>query len=405
MTDQQTGTPDAQTTTLDTMSDESFDAAWRLVEDLFGEDAYPSDRDVERATVDPSRFLVVHDGTEVVATSGAFALSMTVPGGQVPVAGVSWVGVAGTHRRRGLLRSMMERLLNDAHERGEPLAALHATQAAIYHRFGFGPASWGLGLAVPQHAAFTAQVAPGGVRRIAPDASAISAVYDEVASRTPGMPVRDDAWWAYRLHDPDHKREGETRLRCAVTDGGYVLFTVRRDGTALGPSEGTVGVRELLATTRAAHARLWRYVLDIDLMTRTTARVSPDDPLLQLLAEPRDAASTFGDVLWARPVEVKAALSARAYATPVDVVLEVSDRTCAWNQGRWRLSGDRTGGTCARTTDPADLSLDAADLGAAYLGGTPLRARPVVEHTAGSLAVATTAFGPLVSGPFSPMVF
>lgn len=387
------------------MTEETFDAAWRHVEDIFGEDAYPSDRDVERATVDVSRFLVVRDGDEVVATSGAFDLAMTVPGGQVQVAGVSWVGVAGTHRRRGILRSMVERLLAEAHERGEPLAALHATQAAIYHRFGFGPAGWGLALTVPQHASFTLPVAPGGVRRIVPESPALRAVHDQVQARTPGMPVRDDAWWAYRLHDPDHKRAGESRLRCAVTDGGYVLFTVRRDGTALTPSEGTVRVRELMATDRAAHARLWRYVLDLDLMTVTTARVAVDDPLLQLLAEPRDAAGSFGDVLWARPVEVGAALSARAYAAPVDVVLDVVDRTCPWNQRRWRLSGDRTGATCTSTADPADLTLDVADLGAAYLGGTPLQARPVTELTPGALAVTSTAFGPLGAGPFSPMVF
>ncbi len=387
------------------MTEDSFDPAWEHVEDIFGADAYPSDRDVERATVDVSRFLVVHDGPTVVATSGAFALSMTVPGGQLPVAGVSWVGVAGTHRRQGLLRSMLERLLGDAHERGEPLAALHATQAAIYHRFGFGPAGWGLALTVPQHAAFAVPVAPGGVTRVAPEASTMRDVYEQVQPRTPGMPVRDDGWWGYRLHDPDHKREGESRLRCAVTDGGYVLFTVRRDGTALGPSNGTVRVLELLATTREAHARLWRYALDLDLMTRTTARVPVDDPLLQLLAEPRDAAGSFGDVLWARPVEVGAALSGRTYATAVDVVLDVTDRTCPWNQGRWRLAGDRTGAVCARTTDPADLALDVADLGAVYLGGTPLRARPVTEHVPGALAVASTAFGPVGTGPFSPMVF
>ncbi len=387
------------------MTEDTFDAAWQHVGDIFGDDAYPSDRDVERATIDLSRFLVVQDGDEVVATSGAFNLDMAVPGGQLPVAGVSWVGVAGTHRRQGLLRTMMERLLSDAYERGEAVAALHATQAAIYHRFGFGPAGWGFGITVPQHAAFTVAVPPGGVRRVAPEAGRLSAVYDEVQAVTPGMTARDAAWWAYRLHDPDHKREGESQLRCAVTDGGYVLFTVRRDGTALGLSEGTVRVRELLATSREAHARLWRYALDVDLMTQTTARIAIDDPLLQMLAEPRDAQGRYGDVLWARTVELGAALSGRTYATPVDVVLEIADRTCPWNEGRWRLSGDRTGATCTKTTDPADLATDVAELGAAYLGGTPLHARAVTELTPGALAVASTAFGPIGTGPFSPLVW
>ena len=63
------------------------------------------------------------------------------PGGRLPTAGTSVVAVAPTHRRRGILRAMMTQHLAEVHEKGEPLAALWASESSIYGRFGYGPAS------------------------------------------------------------------------------------------------------------------------------------------------------------------------------------------------------------------------------------------------------------------------
>jgi predicted acetyltransferase len=111
------------------------------------------------------------------------------------------------------------------------------------------------------------------------------------------------------------------------------------------------------------------------------------------------------DSLWVRLVDLPRALAARTYACGVDVVLEVVDDRAPWNTGRWHLTGDRTGATCVRTEAAADLVLRPEDLGAAYLGGTPLRSRPVDERSAGALDVATTAFGPTGAAPWCPLVF
>src|ERR671932_1107954 len=78
----------------------------------------------------------------IVGGAAAFAFELTVPGGDVPTAGVTVVGVYPTHRRRGVLRAMMRAQLDDAHERGEPIAALFASEETIYGRFGYGVASW-----------------------------------------------------------------------------------------------------------------------------------------------------------------------------------------------------------------------------------------------------------------------
>jgi predicted acetyltransferase len=191
-----------------------------------------------------------------------------------------------------------------------------------------------------------------------------------------------------------------------VTDGGYVLYAVQESSSDSLPTN-VVHVRELVVTSEAARARLWRFLLDLDLTVSVRARlVAPDDPLLfSLLAEPREARARMRDSLWVRLVDLREALRARRYACDVDVVLEVTDPGAPWNTGRWRVTGDRSGAACVRTRAAADLVLGPEDLAAAYLGGTALRSRPVQERTAGALDVASTAFGPVGPAPWCPQIF
>src|SRR6185503_18593563 len=88
-----------------------------------------------------SRALAAYDGDEPVALTGAYRFDLSIPGGELPCAGVTWVGVIPTHRRRGILRDLMRRELEDVHSWGEPIAALWASEAAIYGRFGYGHAA------------------------------------------------------------------------------------------------------------------------------------------------------------------------------------------------------------------------------------------------------------------------
>lgn len=384
-----------------------LEAALRLLVHVFGQQLHEEDVPVELATADPSRFYGAFDDGALVASAGSFDLQLAVPGAVVPAAGVTWVGVLPTHRRQGLLTSLMTRQLTDLHAAGTAVAALWASEGAIYQRFGYGPCSWHLSVTVPSGAAFRRPVAAGGLRLVTPEAAALAPVYDAVAARTPGWFARDDAWWAYRLHDPEHGRDGAAPLRCVVTDGGYALYAQTARWTD-GLPGGVVTVRELVAADEGARERLWRFLLDLDLMTEVSCRlIATDDPLLHLLAEPRAARARLSEDLWVRLVDVGAALSGRAYACDVDVVLEVVDEHCPWNTGRWRLTGGTQGGQCVRTDAAADLVVEAADLGAIYLGGTPLTARRagITELTPGSLQRVSTAFGPVGGAPWCPMVF
>lgn len=376
----------------------------------FGSDPHPEDQPVEVALVDPARTLGAWDGDAVVATAAWFDHRMALPGALAPVAGVTWVSVSPTHRRQGLLRAMMDRQLRDLREAGRPVAALWASEGAIYSRFGYGPASWHHSLELRRGAAFTRAVDTGGLRVVTPSQALLAPVFDSVLADRPGWYARSDAWWTYRLHDPAHLREGRASLR-AVLDGdeGYATYRTKNQWGPAG-ADGTVSVQEVVARTPRSEARLWRFLLDQDLMTSTEAWGQPvDSPVLALLAEPRAAQAKLGDALWVRLVSVPEALALRRYAAEVDVVVEVEDDTCPWNAGRWRLSGGPAGATCTATADAADLRLHARELGAAYLGGTPLLTRAaagfVDELRPGALVAASAAFGPVGRLPHCPMVF
>lgn len=393
------------TTDVRALRPDELPAAWSVFTRAFGHTEHPEDVEVEWGLVDPARFYAVQAEDRLVATAGSFALQMAVPGTVLPVAGVSWVSVLPTFRRRGLLGALMHRQLADLHEGGTAVAALWASEGAIYARYGYGVAAWNLAVTLPRAAAFASPVPPGRLTLVEPDPRHLRDTYTEVARRTPGLPLRDERWWRYRLHDPQHSRGSASPLQAVVTDGGYALYAVDPVWTD-GLPAGVVLVRELVAGDRAAAARLWRHLLDLDLIGEVQARaVAPDDPLLSLLAEPRRARAQLRDALWVRLVDLPDALRSRTYASDVDVVLDVTDERAPWNTGRWRLTGDRTGAACLRTRAPADLVVRPEDLGAAYLGGTPLRSRPVEERAAGALDVTSTAFGPLGPAPWCPMVF
>ena len=117
--------------------------------------------------------------------AGAFSLRTTVPGGaatgMVGTAGITTVGVLPTHRRQGITRQLMGRLLEQAHEREEPLASLFASQGAIYGRFGFGVATTLLDLDVlVERASFVPSYAPHGRTRLLDRAEALPRMHRRV---------------------------------------------------------------------------------------------------------------------------------------------------------------------------------------------------------------------------------
>ena len=384
--------------------------------------------------IEYDRTFVASDGGTIAGTTGSFGFRMRVPGALAAVAGVTLVGVLPTYRRRGILSSLMRWQLDDLHERGEAVAALFASEAVIYSRFGYGRASWQAGYSLRAGEGELAAGAPtdGSLRlRIAEPRAArpeLAKVYEAVLGERPGFFARNETWWDRALADDLERRAGASPLRCVLAEDtagprGYALFSGRErwDQDAL-LAEFAIEVREVITADPAATAAIWGNLLSRDLTTEFHVPMRPvDDPLLHLLADPRRVRSRVTDALWVRLVDVAGALAQRRYACPVDVVIEVTDDGCGWNRGRWRLTTGAAGppapgtgavagfrATCERTTGPADIALPVQALGAAYLGGTRLgpmaAAGLVAELRPGALAALSAALS-WDPGPWCPMMF
>jgi predicted acetyltransferase len=355
------------------------------------------------------RSLGLWDRGRVVATAGLYSLDVTVPGAVVPCAGVTWITVAPTHRRRGVLTAIMRRQLDEVHEQGrEPIAALWAAEAAIYGRFGYGPAAQLGGLSGrTDRLALRPDVdfGTGRIDLVEADEYRASAVgiYDQVRRFVPGNLGRDERWWDRVLRDDPANRDGATERQYLLhtePDGtvtGYAAYRLKAAFTETGEPDGTITVEEIRALTPAAYASLWRFLVSHDLMRHVKApRLSADDPLHHLLRDSRALYSTPLDGLWVRLVDVDRALSGRRYPAPIDLVFEVRDDVCPWNAGRWRLWGHPSGASSVATDRDPDIVIGIEALSAAYLGGVSLAtlqgAGRVTEVSPGAVIHASTAF-------------
>ncbi len=396
-----------------------------------------ADRQRVLARFEYDRSLAAFDGGRPAGIAIAYSFRLSVPGsGLLPAAGVSWVSVLPTYRRRGVLSSLMRRQLADVRQRGEPLAVLWASEATIYSRFGYGRASWHLGFSFGRGEgalAATAQAGePGLALRLADPSAALpelAKVYDTVLSARPGFFVRNDSWWQRTIRDPADERQGASPLRCLLAEDdsgprGYALSSATGypDTGEFLPA-ATLTVRELMSVDPAASAALWTDLLSRDLTSEFSVRLRPvDDPLLYQLADPRRARPQLADGLWVRITDIPGALAGRRYACPVDMVIDVRDDILPANAGRWRLtttsSAGSTGGTanegrglaasCVPVTSAADLALDVTQLGAAYLGGTRLGALAeaglVAELRPGAVRQLSAAMS-WDPAPWCPVIF
>jgi predicted acetyltransferase len=384
----------------------------------FGWTAHDEDTAVFAALVELDRALAAYDAGQVVGTAAAYSMQLTIPGGELPMAGVTMVGVHPTHRRRGLLRQMMRRQLDDVHERGEPIAGLWASEASIYQRFGYGLASLAASFEIERgRTAFRQPHQPSGTLRLVSGEEVVEKfplVFEQLRRSRPGIYARAPAWWQSEfVHDPEHSRRGGSPAAFVLheTDGmptGYARYRLYPEWDDRGP-KSSLEVSEAVGVSSAATLDVWRYLFDVDLVVSIRARNLPvDHPLLLALAEPRRLGWNLSDALWLRLVDMGRALEARSWARDGQLVLDLRDDFCGWNAGRWQVSVTDGRATVSRTQAQPDLELDAGDLAATYLGGVRMndlvRAGRVVEQRAGSATFADQMLW-VPAAPWCPQVF
>ena len=365
--------------------------------------AYPGMRELDRS-------LAAFDGGRMVGGAHSRSFHMNVPGGRLPTAGILDVTVQPTHRRRGILTALMTNQLAGVHERGEPLAALTASETVIYGRFGYGISvvheRWNIDR---PYTAYSAPYEPKGrlefvepaqMRKTSPD------VYRMATALRPGVIERSADAWDSIATDYPPDRGGASAFFHVEFYGdegnldGYARYRIK---------SGALRVDELVSVTDDAHAALWRLCFDVDLTSSTAARQRPvDDPMPWMLAEPGRLQRTPYDGLWVRLVDVQAALAGRTYLQKGRLVMEVRDAFCPWNDGRYVLDGGPEGAECSPTDAEPDLALSVTDLAAAYLGAvsftTLSHAGRVEQLSEGALALADSMFATKLK-PWCPFSF
>ncbi|MFC8714456.1 GNAT family N-acetyltransferase [Streptomyces sp. NPDC057197] len=393
-----------------TTTDEDFDAFVETVHAAFGH--FP-ETPVEGgglwwSALETDRCLLARtaDGRPV-GTAATYPFELTLPGDTlVPASGVTAVGVLPSHRRRGVLSSMMRHQLDEVRARGEFLSVLLASEALIYGRFGYGPATYTARLTVPRHRAALAvprAQAVSGASGAGPDDGSVEIlrraecqelledVYDRYRRTQPGALSRPHRWWAQRAGQPPVSPAPRYVAVHRDTDGvpdGYASYSIE---------SGILTVDETIATDDAVFTALARCVLGHDLVSQVVFKhVPPGHPLRWQFADLR-AGEVSGDTdwLWVRLLDVPGALTARGWSLDGELVLDVQDPFLD-EHNRYLLTVRDGKADCVPTDRSPDLSLDISDLGSVYLGGTApstlVRAGHIRAHRPGAAALADALF-------------
>lgn len=363
-------------------------------------------------------FELAIDADVPVATFAWFEKLVNVGGGRlVPGHLITWVTVRPTHRRRGLLRSLMTTDLAEAKAAGYPFAALTATEGGIYSRFGFGVATWSHAIEVDTSPGFSMLQEPDRrvemcnpevLRELAP------IIYGKFMRTSPGAMERQQTYierstGALNVETGDEDRGVRAALHFDENGepDGYVAYKFA--GWSQTPP--TIKLIDFVASSDEAYASLWSFMAAIDLSTRVTfGESSEDSPLPWLLTDSRRV-KTVGteDAIWLRILDVVAALEARPWYVAGSLVIDIDD-PLGLTGGKFRVTSDGENAVVEKASDntPADLGLGIAELGSLYFGGADpmilVRAGRIEEYKPGSALKASAMFS-LERLPYSPNGF
>lgn len=330
-----------------------------------------SDEDIERIRPrhDMSRFRIAVDGHQIVAVAGSYAMNVTLPGGAaVPMGGVTWVSTTATHRRQGLARKVLEAVHADIDERGEPLAALTASEGGIYERFGYGIASQVRVISIDtRDARFRPefQVARGSVRYLEGDeiAPALNDVWERFRRCRAGEVAVDLAEHRFNVERLSKPEDGASAALYLGHADGFAVYRITMRWNDGHPAHDLV-LLKLAAVTPEAHAALWQTLLSIDLVRTITTRWAPVDDALPFLLENQRAVRTtnLNDGIWLNVRDVSVCFGARTYRSTDRLVVEAEGQ-------RWAIEGGPDGASCRTVRSKPDLVTTHAWLSALLYGG------------------------------------
>lgn len=316
------------------------------------------------------------DGQPTMATSfSAFPFTTRVNGNAVSLAGISTVGTRPEYRRQGLVRKIMTQAFADQYERGQCLAGLWASQAAIYQRYGFA-ASGGL----REYRVDTADIRLHPNFEVLPISrfegtevlDAVREVYKRFIAQRTGYLHRGKSLWLNNVFTPPSE-DGPAYVALAGSleaPTGYLIYTLRAGRVAHRARAQEICIRDFAWLDLPSYGSLWHYLARHDLVGRVVwSRAPLDDPAADVFVEPRLLHSQDLEGSWWRVVDVKTALGQRGYDVEGSLVLAITeDELAPWNNGRWRLDVGSGGAEVQATDAPADIELSVRALSSLYSG-------------------------------------
>lgn len=328
--------------------------------------------------------------TMPVATIASWKVELTMPGGRgIPMWAISSVTVAPTHRRRGVARALLEGELRTASDAGLPIAGLTVTEATIYGRFGFAPATYMTDWVIETaRARWIGPKPEGRIDFIDRERAAaeLPALHERVRLANPGDTTAWPGLWRRMSGTATAQPDGQKirAVRYADVEGrtrGVAVYRLTADPKDFTKHELTLV--SLMSETADAYAALWRFVLEHDLVSIVHAGVrSVDEPVRFMIADERAATVTVSDHQWLRVLDVPRTLMGRRYAGAGECILRVTD-PLGFADGTWMLRVDADGeAMVAASTATPEVTLDVAALGAIVLGGV----RASTLHAAGRIS-------------------
>lgn len=349
---------------------------------VYGGAAGDGEDNLAAASNRPEWTLCAFEGARMVASYSTIPFTMRANGNAMAMAGVSVVGTLPEYRRQGLLRRITERSFRQMREAGQSVAALWASQAAIYQRY-----SYSRGSVLRQYCVDTAdvQLLPSDGPELRVSRHSVGEAFDLmrdlyrefVADRMLYLHRAKPLWHAGVLREDAAQgplyvavcRDARDRPR------GYAVYTLRANKVDHPARAQELAVRDLVSLDTDACRALWSYLGRHDLVGRIAWRNAPaDDPAPELFAEPRMLQSRDAEGVWFRVVDVEPALAGRGYEADGEVVLGVpADRETPWNEGNYRLAVSGGDVEVSRTTGPAEVTVPIKSLSSAFTGFQRMR--------------------------------
>jgi predicted acetyltransferase len=314
--------------------------------------------------------IAAYDAGRMIGVSVDQRLEITLPGGRfAPARGVTWIGVLPTERRRGVLRALIEQQHDGFRERGVPLSLLYASQTTIYGRFGYGPATTRVSEAEldTRHGTFARPFEDSGSVVLVDEESPVAIVREVIERSRPQIPGevdRQDSDIADIFADAEGKWFHVAHRDSTGGYDGFAAYTVEPDWEHEAIARNRAVVRMFLSASAEAHAAIWRYLLDLELMRSVRISNRPlDDPIRWLLAEWRHyRIRHVSDGLWLNMLDPVGALEARGYAGDGRLAVDLEG-------DRLLLEASHGEGRCGPTGLEPEIQIDRSVLAAAYLGG------------------------------------